>query len=97
MNKRKNNSAGYVQIKIYMIDYCFEMPFDRYSSSKIYGPFFSGRPLLSGQPQLDAVHRPRTRPKSYWCLRLSIDSYQIQRDFGCLINKKNKKRPPEHS
>ena len=36
MNKRKNNSVGYVEIKIYIIDHCFEMPFDRSNSSKIY-------------------------------------------------------------
>ena len=36
MNKRKNNSVGYGEIKIYIIDHCFEMPFDRSNSSKIY-------------------------------------------------------------
>ena len=36
MNKRKNNSMGYGEIKIYIIDHCFEMPFDRSNSSKIY-------------------------------------------------------------
>ena len=36
MNKRKNNLVGYGEIKIYIIDHCFEMPFDRSNSSKIY-------------------------------------------------------------
>ena len=36
MNKRKNNLVGYEEIKIYIIDHCFEMPFDRSNSSKIY-------------------------------------------------------------
>ena len=35
MNKRKNNSVGYGQIKIYINDHCFEMPFDGSNSSKI--------------------------------------------------------------
>ena len=36
MNKRKNNLVGYGEIKIYIIDHCFEMPFHRSNSSKIY-------------------------------------------------------------